>query len=88
MNYAETIVIVRLLEPGDPSERINPQPCVPAIVTTCIRFIHNTLWTYRGFSITIDCLQIPGAARPQHRGHLQGGNQSEASAPGAAFIPP
>jgi len=29
----------RLLEPGDPSERINPQPCVPSVVTTCIRFV-------------------------------------------------
>ena len=31
----------RLLEPGDPSERINPQPCVPSVVTTCIRFVLN-----------------------------------------------
>ena len=27
----------RLLETGDPSDRINPQPCVPSVVTTCIR---------------------------------------------------
>ena len=27
----------RLIETGDPSERINPQPCVPSVVTTCIK---------------------------------------------------
>ena len=26
------------LDAGDPSERINPQPCVPSVVNTCIRW--------------------------------------------------
>ena len=34
----------RLLE-SDPSERINPQPCVPSVVTTCIKYAFYISYT-------------------------------------------
>ena len=41
----------RLIETGDPSERINPQPCVPSVVTTCIKYLElhglNTVGIFR-----------------------------------------
>ena len=32
-----------MIEAGDPSERINPQPCVPSVVNTCIKYIAHIL---------------------------------------------
>jgi len=41
----------RLIEAGDPSERINPQPCVPSVVNTCIKYLElhglNTVGIFR-----------------------------------------
>ena len=40
------------LDAGDPSERINPQPCVPSVVNTCIRL-------YRIVVVIVRCHLIP-----------------------------
>ena len=66
----------RLLETGDPSDRINPQPCVPSVVTTCIRWCWPSEYLVYFNGIRA---QVSGAAWFEHSWHLQSGLQQEES---------
>ena len=66
----------RLIEPGDPSERINPQPCVPSVVTTCIRWEMKNIFKAKDNKIY---LQISWASWAQYCWHFPSELQSEES---------
>ena len=66
----------RLIEPGDPSERINPQPCVPSVVTTCIRWDMKNIFKAKDNKIY---LQISWASWAQYCWHFPSELQSEES---------